>query len=91
MSISPPTDIVLDVARAADPTRYTQAAARLNRTAPAGDDFADFLNDARPPETAKPEAGDAAPSGCRDNHAGQAGGARRGGLPATSRRWRLPR
>jgi Rod binding domain-containing protein len=29
MSISPPSDIVLDVARAADPARYTQAAAKL--------------------------------------------------------------
>lgn len=31
MSISPPTDIVLDVARAADPTRYQVAAERLSR------------------------------------------------------------
>jgi len=37
MSISPPSDIVLDVARAADPTRYAEAAARLTRAAaPAG-------------------------------------------------------
>jgi hypothetical protein len=33
MSISPPSDIVLDVARAADPTRYTEAAAQLKRVA----------------------------------------------------------
>lgn len=29
MSISPPTDIVLDVARAADPARYQEAASKL--------------------------------------------------------------
>ena len=33
MSISPPTDIVLDVARAADPTRYRQAVAKLDPAA----------------------------------------------------------
>lgn len=33
MSISPPSDIVLDVARAADPTRYNEAAAMLKRAA----------------------------------------------------------
>jgi Rod binding domain-containing protein len=43
MSISPPTDIVLDVARAADPTRYTEAAARLSRPTAPGEDFATFL------------------------------------------------
>ena len=41
MSISPATDIVLDVARAADPTRYKRAVARLDETARAG--FADSL------------------------------------------------
>ena len=30
MSISPPTDIVMDVARAADPGRYQEAAAKLS-------------------------------------------------------------
>ncbi|MDQ0326275.1 hypothetical protein J2R99_002144 [Rhodopseudomonas julia] len=34
MSISPPSDIVLDVARAASPTRYQEAAARLTRLSP---------------------------------------------------------
>jgi hypothetical protein len=33
MSISPPSDIILDVARAADPTRAAAAAARLNASA----------------------------------------------------------
>ncbi len=33
MSISPPSDIVLDVARAADPTRYKQAAQKLSELA----------------------------------------------------------
>ena len=33
MSISPPVDIVLDVARAADPVRYKDAVARLTRIA----------------------------------------------------------
>ncbi len=41
MSISPATDIVLDVARAADPARYKRAVARLDATAGAG--FADSL------------------------------------------------
>lgn len=35
MSISPPSDIVLDVARAADPLRYREAAARLGASAAA--------------------------------------------------------
>src|SRR5581483_12342276 len=33
MSINPPIDIVLDVAKAADPVRYREAVARLNRAA----------------------------------------------------------
>lgn len=33
MTISPPTDIILDVARAADPARHRQAVARLDRIA----------------------------------------------------------
>lgn len=41
MSIRPATDIVLDVARAADPARYKQAAARLDATG--GGDFAASL------------------------------------------------
>jgi Rod binding domain-containing protein len=41
MSINPATDIVLDVARAADPARYQRAVARLDPTAAAG--FADSL------------------------------------------------
>ena len=46
MSISPPSDIILDVTRAADATRYSEAASRLHRLgpgAPAGADFADML------------------------------------------------
>lgn len=42
MSISPPSDIILDVARAADPTRTAEAASRLRRigaTAPDGAGF----------------------------------------------------
>ncbi len=35
MSISPPSDIVMDVARAAEPTRYRQAVSRLGAAAPA--------------------------------------------------------
>ena len=41
MSINPATDIVLDVARAADPARYRRAAARLDATDGTG--FADSL------------------------------------------------
>ncbi|WP_082523859.1 rod-binding protein [Methylobacterium sp. Leaf399] len=40
MSIRPPSDIVLDVARAADPARYQEASAKL--AAPAGTDPAAF-------------------------------------------------
>jgi len=46
MSISPPSDIVLDVARAADPTRYQVAAERLAKmssTAP-GEPFSETLD-----------------------------------------------
>ncbi len=39
MSISPPSDIVLDVARAAEPARYRQAAARLESGAATGEAF----------------------------------------------------
>ena len=38
MSISPPSDIVLDVARAADPARVQEAAAKLSQPGSAGDD-----------------------------------------------------
>lgn len=31
MSITPPSDIIMDVARAADPTRYREAAAKLSQ------------------------------------------------------------
>src|ERR1051325_3983943 len=52
MSISPPTDIILDVARAADPVRYQEAPQRLSRlsatTIPA-DGFSDALKAAGPP------------------------------------------
>lgn len=34
MSIRPPSDIVLDVARAADPTQYAEASRRLGRAGP---------------------------------------------------------
>ena len=32
MSITPPSDIVMDVARAADPARYQEATAKLSQT-----------------------------------------------------------
>ncbi len=55
MSISPPTDIVLDVARAADPARASEAAARLNRAKP-GDAaaFARLVNDTSATSAASP-------------------------------------
>lgn len=51
MSISPPSDIVLDVARAADPVKYKEAVARLNRlgAGAATDSFADVLDKASAP------------------------------------------
>ncbi|MGX7707024.1 rod-binding protein [Methylobacterium sp. Gmos1] len=46
MSISPPSDIVLDVARAADPTRFQEAAAKLSQPGSAGATaFADAARD----------------------------------------------
>ncbi|AWN53193.1 rod-binding protein [Methylobacterium sp. 17Sr1-1] len=46
MSISPPSDIVLDVARAADPSRYQEAAAKLSQPGSAGATaFADAARD----------------------------------------------
>lgn len=47
MAISPPSDIVLDVARAADPTKYRMALEGLQRIGAAAepDAFADVLND----------------------------------------------
>jgi hypothetical protein len=57
MSISPPTDIVLDVARAADPERFKVAAARLAKlaetNAPAFDDaLAEAAGDTKPAASA---------------------------------------
>lgn len=46
MSISPPSDIVLDVTRAADPSRLSAAAGRLQqmaRSSAAGTDFGDMM------------------------------------------------
>ncbi len=55
MAISPISDIVLDVARAADPTRYRTAAARLGQLAGASAEqpmpFEEALGNARPPGT----------------------------------------
>ncbi|AWB23930.1 flagellar biosynthesis protein FlgJ [Methylobacterium currus] len=46
MSITPPSDIVLDVARAADPSRYQEAAAKLSQPGSAGATaFADAARD----------------------------------------------
>ncbi len=46
MSISPPTDIVLDVARAADPLRYREAAGRLREIAGGGTEaFGEVFDD----------------------------------------------
>jgi peptidoglycan hydrolase FlgJ len=63
MSISPPTDIILDVARAADPVRYQEATERLTRlsaSAPAKG-FDDALKAAAPApaETASADASQA--------------------------------
>lgn len=44
MSVQPPSDIVLDVARAADPARYQEAVTRLAQGSPAT--FTDALGDA---------------------------------------------
>lgn len=54
MSINPATDIVLDVARAADPARYRRAVARLDATAGAG--FAESLaaEDTAPARSSSP-------------------------------------
>jgi len=57
MSISPPSDIVLDVARAADPARYAEAAARLTRPAAgsaAAEPFAVVLAPPPPANAAPP-------------------------------------
>jgi flagellar protein FlgJ len=46
MAISPPSDIVLDVVQAADPSRYQEAAGRLRQLAPAGaEPFGDVLEE----------------------------------------------
>ena len=45
MSISPPSDLILDVVRAADPIRRQQAAARLSHLAPAaGETFSRLID-----------------------------------------------
>ena len=53
MSINPATDIVLDVARAADPARYKRAVAKLDATAGAG--FTDSLAAEETAPTRAPE------------------------------------
>jgi hypothetical protein len=55
MSISPPSDIILDVARAADPVREQRATARLSRMATAASESFDSFLDAggSDPVTAK--------------------------------------
>jgi Rod binding domain-containing protein len=76
MSISPPTDIILDVARAADPARYQEAAERLTRissTAPA-EGFGEALKAAGPP----PEAAGPVDTGEALNRMRQAPAAPRG-------------
>lgn len=63
MAINPPTDIVLDVARAADPVQYRQAVARLGN-ARAGEAFGTMLASAgagtRPVDGSAPKPGAAA-------------------------------
>lgn len=51
MSINPPTDIVLDVVRAADPARRAEAAGRLVRLANEGGDFTATLDEVNPVPT----------------------------------------
>lgn len=61
MAIAPPSDIVLDVARAADPTRYSEAASRLKQissAAPAGAGFGAMMT-AWQPEDLSPGGEDA--------------------------------
>ena len=53
MSINPASDIVLDVARAADPARYKRAVAKLDATAGAG--FTDSLAAEETASTRSPE------------------------------------
>jgi peptidoglycan hydrolase FlgJ len=50
MGIQPPSDIVLDVARAADPTKYQAASKRLSdlSSAPGATDFAEMLKGTAP-------------------------------------------
>ncbi|MGU3476734.1 rod-binding protein [Methylobacterium sp. D48H] len=54
MSVQPPSDIVLDVARAADPTRYQSAITKLTQATPGT--FADALGAARGPGVGIPIA-----------------------------------
>ncbi|MGP8233441.1 MAG: rod-binding protein [Methylovirgula sp.] len=57
MSINPPSDILLDVARAADPAKSTAAAERLSRLAADGGvsdtQFANILSDVKAPGPAQ--------------------------------------
>jgi peptidoglycan hydrolase FlgJ len=52
VSVQPPSDIVLDVARAADPSRYQAAVTKLTQAAPGT--FADALGAASGPRTGVP-------------------------------------
>lgn len=54
MSVQPPSDIVLDVARAADPSRYQVAVTKLTQASPGT--FADALGAASGPRTGIPVA-----------------------------------
>ena len=56
MAITPPTDIVLDVARAADPERYRAAVERLARLR-AGAEVQSSPSQAAEPSAARPAAG----------------------------------
>lgn len=57
MAVTLPSDLVLDVMRAADPVRSRETVARLNQGAsvdPGGRDFATAMNDARTADGAEP-------------------------------------
>jgi Rod binding domain-containing protein len=72
MSINPPSDIVLDVARAADPTRYAEAAARLTRAAAPADGFSTMMAQS---------SADAAPAGAPPSSAAMADATKPGAKP----------
>lgn len=62
MSIEPPSDIVLDVVRAADPARRAEATNRLVRIAAgSGEDFAPTLDDVSAPAAAPRAVASAVP------------------------------